>query len=96
MQSEINKKQHVTVPQEIYDKGCIHTAEQGVKSAEKIGYPIMIKASEGGGGKGIRRCESSEDFPNLFRQVSQNNVLVDFNLWVLVLVSGIKLSIFIY
>lgn len=30
----------------------------------------MIKASEGGGGKGIRKAESAEDFPMLFRQVS--------------------------
>lgn len=30
----------------------------------------MIKASEGGGGKGIRKAERAEDFPMLFRQVS--------------------------
>jgi len=29
----------------------------------------MIKASEGGGGKGIRKCTSRDDFENLFRQV---------------------------
>lgn len=32
----------------------------------------MIKASEGGGGKGIRKVESSEEFPNQFRQVTIN------------------------
>lgn len=45
------------------------TIEEGLVSAEKVGYPIMIKASEGGGGKGIRKVENSEDFPNAFRQV---------------------------
>ena len=30
---------------------------------------MMIKASEGGGGKGIRKARSSEDFPSLFYQV---------------------------
>lgn len=30
----------------------------------------MVKASEGGGGKGIRKVNSADDFPNLFRQVS--------------------------
>lgn len=37
--------------------------------AEKIGYPVVIKASEGGGGKGIRTVENYEDFPSLYRQV---------------------------
>lgn len=37
--------------------------------AEKIGYPVVIKASEGGGGKGIRKVESAEDFSGFFRQV---------------------------
>lgn len=40
-----------------------------MQGAEKIGYPVIIKASEGGGGKGIRKVESSEDFPGSFRQV---------------------------
>ena len=31
----------------------------------------MIKASEGGGGKGIRKSSSREDFENLFRQVKK-------------------------
>uniref|UniRef100_A0A4W3JWV6 acetyl-CoA carboxylase n=1 Tax=Callorhinchus milii TaxID=7868 RepID=A0A4W3JWV6_CALMI len=42
---------------------------QYLKAAEKIGYPVMVKASEGGGGKGIRKVNSADDFPNLFRQV---------------------------
>lgn len=32
----------------------------------------MVKASEGGGGKGIRKVNSADDFPNLFRQVSEH------------------------
>ena len=34
--------------------GIIPTAEEGMKLAEKIGYPVMIKATAGGGGKGMR------------------------------------------
>lgn len=44
------------------------------KAAEKVGYPVMVKASEGGGGKGIRKVNSADDFPNLFRQVSYANI----------------------
>lgn len=40
-----------------------------MKAAYKIGFPVMIKASEGGGGKGIRKAEVEDDFHNLFRQV---------------------------
>ncbi|XP_053725576.1 acetyl-CoA carboxylase isoform X1 [Synchiropus splendidus] len=59
----------ISVPPEIYSKGCVHDVEDGLKGAEKIGYPVVIKASEGGGGKGIRKVESADDFPSSFRQV---------------------------
>jgi len=35
-------------------KGIIETIEDGVRIAEEIGYPVIIKATAGGGGKGIR------------------------------------------
>uniref|UniRef100_A0A8B9NJ21 acetyl-CoA carboxylase n=1 Tax=Accipiter nisus TaxID=211598 RepID=A0A8B9NJ21_9AVES len=37
--------------------------------AKRIGYPLMIKAAEGGGGKGIRKVEAAEEFGTCFRQV---------------------------
>eukprot|EP00066_Takifugu_rubripes_P024799 XP_011614065.1 PREDICTED: acetyl-CoA carboxylase 2 isoform X2 [Takifugu rubripes] len=59
----------ISVPSEIYSKGCVQDVDEGLAGAEEIGYPVVIKASEGGGGKGIRKVESSEDFPGFFRQV---------------------------
>ncbi|KAI4288989.1 MAG: hypothetical protein L6R35_001747 [Caloplaca aegaea] len=56
----------VTVDPEIYDKGCVHTVEQGLEKAKLIGFPVMVKASEGGGGKGIRKVDREEDFRHLY------------------------------
>lgn len=60
----------IEIGPDLYKKGCVTTIEEGLVSAEKIGYPVMIKASEGGGGKGIRKVENTEEFPNAFKQVS--------------------------
>ncbi|XP_014259658.1 acetyl-CoA carboxylase isoform X2 [Cimex lectularius] len=59
----------IKISSDLYKKGCVSNAEEGLASAQKIGFPVMIKASEGGGGKGIRKAETSEEFPSLFRQV---------------------------
>jgi acetyl-CoA carboxylase, biotin carboxylase subunit len=39
----------------------IEDVEEGVKIAEQIGYPVMLKASSGGGGIGMVKCENKED-----------------------------------
>jgi acetyl-CoA carboxylase/biotin carboxylase 1 len=59
----------VTVPDDAYHAACVTTVEGGIEKAEQIGYPIMIKASEGGGGKGIRKVDSVEGFKNAFNAV---------------------------
>ena len=63
-------KKRAKVSRELYKKGCANTLEEGLSSSQKIGYPVMIKASEGGGGKGIRKAESAEEFPKQYAQVS--------------------------
>ncbi|XP_021331870.1 acetyl-CoA carboxylase 1 isoform X3 [Danio rerio] len=63
------KKGIINVPTELYEQGCVHDVEAGLKAAEQVGFPVMVKASEGGGGKGIRKVNCAEDFPNLYRQV---------------------------
>ncbi|XP_066465318.1 acetyl-CoA carboxylase 1 [Eleutherodactylus coqui] len=62
-------KRILNVSQAVYEKGYVKDVDDGLKAAEMVGYPVMIKASEGGGGKGIRKVNNAEDFPNLFRQV---------------------------
>ena len=42
--------------------GEITSTEQALKVSREIGYPVMMKASAGGGGKGMRVVEKSEDF----------------------------------
>src|SRR5690606_12496930 len=44
----------VTVPDDLYMQGCVNNWEEGLAKAKEIGFPVMIKASEGGGRKGIR------------------------------------------
>jgi acetyl-CoA carboxylase/biotin carboxylase 1 len=57
------------IPDEMYDEANVQTAEQALASSVRIGFPVMIKASEGGGGKGIRSVHREEDVVTLFRQV---------------------------
>ncbi|PYI23611.1 hypothetical protein BO86DRAFT_210983 [Aspergillus japonicus CBS 114.51] len=56
----------VTVDDEVYKQGCTFSPEEGLEKAKEIGFPVMIKASEGGGGKGIRKVESEDDFVSLY------------------------------
>ena len=46
--------------------GIVKDVVQGLKEAKKIGFPIFIKASAGGGGKGIRIAKSEKDFVKNF------------------------------
>ncbi len=41
--------------------GAIATVEEAIKIARDIGYPVMIKASAGGGGKGMRLARSDDE-----------------------------------
>ncbi len=52
--------------------GCdiVESVQQAVEEAEKIGFPLLIKARSGGGGKGIRRVDSIEQFEEAFLSAS--------------------------
>lgn len=45
----------------------VYHAKDGLEKAGKIGYPVMIKAALGGGGKGMRVSDSPEEFERCFR-----------------------------
>ena len=44
----------------------VATVEEGIELAKRIGFPLLIKAVAGGGGKGIRRVETVEEFEHQF------------------------------
>ena len=46
--------------------GCVADSDEALKVAQRIGYPVMLKASAGGGGRGMRRVFSAEELPAAF------------------------------
>ncbi len=59
-----------TIPDETFQKAMVRTVEESLAAANRIGYPVMLKASEGGGGKGIRMSNNDEELRTNFVQVS--------------------------
>ena len=53
---------------------AVYTADYGLKLAEQIGFPVMIKAASGGGGKGMRISHSREDFTENFEVAQTESV----------------------
>ncbi len=54
-------------------KGLLKNVEEGIKLAEKIGYPVIIKATAGGGGKGMRVINSSDEFQEAWDSARQES-----------------------
>ena len=60
--------------------GTIHpviSVEEGIKSAEEIGFPVLLKAAEGGGGKGMRKISFVNEFENAY-EATQREALKAF------------------
>ena len=51
--------------------GPVETEEKAVKVAKDIGYPVIIKAVAGGGGRGMRIVRNAEELPNLLRTANR-------------------------
>ena len=48
--------------------GPVSSVEDALAAAERVGYPVLLKASAGGGGRGIRRCDSAEALPAAYAE----------------------------
>ncbi len=55
-------------------KEPVFTTEEGLRTAKEIGFPVMIKASSGGGGKGMRISRSEEDFEVNFQNAQMESI----------------------
>ena len=55
-------------------KEPVYTVEEAKAMAQEVGYPVMIKASSGGGGKGMRISYSDEDFEANFQNAQMESV----------------------
>jgi acetyl-CoA carboxylase biotin carboxylase subunit len=51
--------------------GILASEDEALKVAEKIKYPVILKAVAGGGGRGMRICRNKEELPGLYQSASQ-------------------------
>jgi acetyl-CoA carboxylase biotin carboxylase subunit len=58
--------------------GTIEDPEAALEFAQSIGFPVIVKATAGGGGKGMRIVHDPDQFPQLF-SLAQNEALAAFN-----------------
>lgn len=74
MGNKINARrlmQEANVPVIPGSDGVVSTVQEALEIADKIGYPVMLKAAAGGGGKGIRKVLSKEELPQHFSSAQQ-------------------------
>lgn len=62
-----DRMRHAGVPVVPGSDGIIETEKEALSIAREIGYPIMIKATAGGGGKGMRLCFAEDELIKLFQ-----------------------------
>ena len=48
--------------------GPVSSVEEALAAAENVGWPVLLKASAGGGGRGIRRCDGPEALPAAYAE----------------------------
>src|SRR3954470_3247279 len=63
--------EEVGVPVAPWSRGAVATLEDALRAGAAIGYPLMLKATAGGGGRGIRMVASDEDLAEAYARTSQ-------------------------
>ncbi|GAA0453475.1 fused acetyl/propionyl-CoA carboxylase subuit alpha/methylmalonyl-CoA decarboxylase subunit alpha [Actinoplanes capillaceus] len=63
--------EEVGVPVAPWSRGEVATLEDALRAGDEIGYPLMLKATAGGGGRGIRRVDSGADLTDAYERTSQ-------------------------
>ena len=64
-----NSMREAGVPVTPGSEGNLENIEEALTVAEEVGYPVMIKATSGGGGRGIRRCDSAAELRQQYPRV---------------------------
>ncbi|GAA2145237.1 biotin carboxylase N-terminal domain-containing protein [Nocardioides koreensis] len=62
--------EEVGVPVAPWSRGAVETLEDALAAAEEVGYPLMLKATAGGGGRGIRKVTSAAELEDAFQRTS--------------------------
>ncbi|MBI1966613.1 MAG: acetyl-CoA carboxylase biotin carboxylase subunit [Gemmatimonadetes bacterium] len=63
--------QKMKIPTVPGSSGPVESVEEALKIADKIGFPVIVKAAAGGGGKGMRVATDSEQFQQMFTLAKQ-------------------------
>ncbi|KAD7116778.1 hypothetical protein E3N88_04046 [Mikania micrantha] len=58
--------------------GLLQSTEEGIRLADEIGFPVMIKATAGGGGRGMRLAKERDEFVKLLQKYIQNPRHIEF------------------
>lgn len=65
----VDYKEKNAIPDEIYQSAQINNGAHCLQECKRIGFPVMIKASEGGGGRGIRKVTEESQVHNAWEAV---------------------------
>jgi biotin carboxylase len=63
--------EEVGVPVAPWSRGEVATLQDALRAGDEIGYPLMLKATAGGGGRGIRMVASGADLSDAYERTSQ-------------------------